>query len=355
MDVQKVTAFLIGIIAVFAIGFVLDVAQPVVLPLVIALLFSFLMTPAMNFLMKRWRFPRGPAIFLIIIIIFGIIFLLGWFVFSSAQSFVRQYSKYEARFDEIFTDIMASKYLAGLDLSENLFSGFNWQRTLRDSLFSISGSFMTFVGVTVIITIVLIFLFLETPHFKIKLSKAFPPHTSKRIGIMLEHITRQVSRYLGVKLFISFMTGMTVSVTLAIIGMDFPIIWGALAFLLNFIPQVGSIMFVAISILMSIVQFYPTITDPITVAITMTGIQLLFGQFLDPLMSGERLNLSPVIILASLVFWAWLWGVVGAFIAVPIAATIKIICANIPFLKPVSVLMGIGYKRKRRLFKKPRN
>jgi predicted PurR-regulated permease PerM len=72
-------------------------------------------------------------------------------------------------------------------------------------------------------------------------------------------------------------------------------------------------------------------------------------------MSGERLNLSPVIILASLVFWAWLWGVVGAFIAVPIAATIKIICTNIPFLKPVSVLMGTGYKRKLRLFKKPRN
>ena len=355
MDVQKVTAFLVGIIVVFAIGLVLDVAQPVILPLVIALLLSFLLTPAMNHLMKRWRFPRGLAILLIIILIFGIIFLLGWFVFSSVQSFVKQYGKYEARFEEIFTDIMSSRYLARLDISENLFSGFNWERTVREYLFSVSGSFMEFVGVTVIITIVLIFLFLETPHFKVKLSQAFPPHTSKRIGIMLEHITRQVSRYLGVKMFISFMTGLTVSVTLAIIGMDFPIIWGALAFLLNFIPQVGSIIFVVISILLSIVQFYPAIGDPITVAITMTGVQLLFGQFLDPLMSGERLNLSPVIILASLVFWAWLWGVIGAFIAVPIAATIKIICANIPFLKPVSVLMGTGYKRKLRLFKKPRN
>lgn len=352
MDVQKVTAFLVGIIVVFAIGLVLDVAQPVILPLVIALLLSFLLTPAMNFLMKRWRFPRGLAILLIIVLIFGIIFLLGWFVFSSVQSFVKQYGKYEARFEEIFTDIMSSRYLARLNISEDLFSGFNWKLTLRDYLFSVSGSFMTFVGVTVIITIVLIFLFLETPHFKVKLSQAFPPHTSKRIGIMLEHITRQVSRYLGVKMFISFMTGLTVSVTLAIIGMDFPIIWGALAFLLNFIPQVGSIIFVVISILLSIVQFYPSIADPVTVAITMTVVQLLFGQFLDPLMSGERLNLSPVIILASLVFWAWLWGVVGAFIAVPIAATIKIICANIPFLKPVSVLMGTGYKRRLRLFKK---
>jgi predicted PurR-regulated permease PerM len=136
--------------------------------------------------------------------------------------------------------------------------------------------------------------------------------------------------------------------------MDFPIVWGALAFLLNFIPQLGSIVFVIVVIVVGIVQFYPSITQPLTIGISMTGLQLLFGQFLDPLLSGERLDLSPVFVLASLLFWGWLWGVVGALIAVPIAATMKIVCANIPVLKPVSILLGTGYKRKLQLFKKKR-
>ncbi len=352
MDAQKFTAFLLGILAIIALGFVLDVTQTIILPFVIALLLSLLFTPIIRFLMKGFRIPRFLSIFFVIVFLSGFMFLIGWFVYSSIQSFVKEYSKYKLRLQEIIHDIINSRYLARFDIPDAIVTEFDLFDQITPHLFSISGSFANFVGVIIIVTIFLIFLFLETPHFKVKLTQAYPPHTSRRIGIMLEHITRQVSRYLGVKMLVSFLTGLSVSVTLGIIGMDFPIVWGALAFLLNFIPQIGSIIFVVVIMLMGVVQFYPSLAEPAAVTITMTALQLFFGQFLDPLMSGERLDLSPVVILLSLLFWGWLWGVVGAFIAVPIVATIKIFCANVPFLKPVNILMGTGYKSKIRLFKK---
>jgi predicted PurR-regulated permease PerM len=144
------------------------------------------------------------------------------------------------------------------------------------------------------------------------------------------------------------MTGFFVWLFLTIIGMDFPLIWGALAFFLNFIPNLGSIVFVVVVIIMAILQYYPELGMVVPVAISMTMTQLVIGNFLDPKMQGERLNLSPVVIIISLLFWGWLWGITGAIISVPIAAIIKIICENVPFLRPVSILMETGKERKRK-------
>ena len=346
MKQSRAAAISLGILAAIAVGVVLDLAQTVIVPLVIAILLSFILEPIIRFLMKKLKFPRIIAIILVILIIFGFFYLIGLFVYNSAQSFVREYPNYLEKFQEIFRDFN-QRYLSRLDIPDDLLAEIDWTDAIRDSIVSWSGSFMGFLGVLFIILIFLFFLFLENPLFKRKLKAAFPVHSSRRIGIVMEHIIRQVSRYLSVKFFISAFTGFLIWLSLTILGVDFPLIWATVGFFLNFIPNIGSIIVSVIIILVSIIQFYPTMGRVVAVAVSMITIQTVVGSILDPKLQGDRLNLSPVVILFSLLFWGWLWGVVGAILSIPITATIKIIFENVPTLKPAGILMGTGYKKRR--------
>jgi predicted PurR-regulated permease PerM len=134
---------------------------------------------------------------------------------------------------------------------------------------------------------------------------------------------------------------------LEFIGVDFAVTWGALAFFLNFIPTVGSILASIPPVLLALVQFYPSLWPAVITLLAVTTIQMGMGNALAPKVMGDQLNLSPVVVLLSLLFWGWLWGIVGALISIPIAAAIKIVCENIKTLHPISVMMGSGktYRR----------
>jgi predicted PurR-regulated permease PerM len=174
---------------------------------------------------------------------------------------------------------------------------------------------------------------------------AFNEETGKHIGRIIEHINQQVGRYINLKFFISLATGFLVWFFLTIIGVDFPLVWGVLAFLLNFIPSIGSFVLVVITITMGVIQFYPNMGKIIIVAIAMIGTQVTIGNFLDPRLQGRRLNISPLLILFSLIFWGWIWGVVGMFLSVPITVVIQIVCENIPALRPIAVMMESGHRK----------
>ncbi len=179
-----------------------------------------------------------------------------------------------------------------------------------------------------------------------KLKKAYPVKTGKRFIIVIEHITRQIGRYLVVKVIISSLTGFFVWMLLFFMGIDFPLVWGVLAFFLNFIPNIGSTVLVVFASIQALVQFYPSMGMFVAVLISMLAIQIVFGNILEPNIQGNSLNLSPVVILFCLIFWGWLWGIAGALLSVPITVIIKIVCENISFLKPVSIMIGTGTKKK---------
>jgi predicted PurR-regulated permease PerM len=126
-----------------------------------------------------------------------------------------------------------------------------------------------------------------------------------------------------------------------LIGVDFAVTWGALAFFLNFIPTVGSMIASIPPILVALVQF-DTFWPAVVTALALLTIQMVIGNGITPKVMGDQLNLSPVVVLISLVFWGWLWGIVGALLSTPIASAIKIVCENIDALKPISILMGSG-------------
>jgi len=345
MDTQKLIAFFLGVLVLFAIGAVFQLTQGVVLPLIIAMLLSFTLHPLVKLFMKI-GIPRIIAITIVVLLIIGLFYLVSLFLYSSIKNFIQEYPRYEKKLQLLINDLTGG-LLVRLDVSENWLTDLNWSAAIRPQIVTWSSGFMRFMGKVGITIIFLIFLLLENPYFRAKLKKAFPIHTARGVGIMLEHITRQIGRYLMVRLLISIATATITFVILISTGLDFPVIWTTVAFIFNFIPSIGSIFVVIVITLAAVVQFYPDLGTPIIIGILMATLQIGMGNFIEPKIQGDRLNLSPFIILASLLFWGWLWGVVGMLIAVPLMVAIKIICENISFLKPVSVLMGTGLTRRR--------
>jgi predicted PurR-regulated permease PerM len=340
MNSNAVSTGILGIIALILVGAVLKMMAAILLPLVIAVFLSFIVVPLVN-LLDKTRMARVLAIAIVILVLFGVMFLIFLFFQTSVNSFIREYPKYANRYLQIsgqIEELIRTRFNIQFDFSTDI----NWQGALRDYLLSFSGSLMTFFSSVLLILIFLIFLLLEKPLFKRKIARAFGESNGRRIGQILEHINQQVGRYINLKFFISLATGFFVWVFLTIIGLDFPLVWGVLAFLLNFIPSIGSFIFVVITIIMGVVQFYPLMGKMIAVAASMIGIQVIIGNILDPRLQGHRLNINPFLILFSLIFWGWIWGAAGMFLAVPIIVIIKIICENIPTLKPIAVLMESG-------------
>ncbi len=167
------------------------------------------------------------------------------------------------------------------------------------------------------------------------------------MGKIFAHLNSQIGRYLTVKLIISLCTGFCVWGAFKLIGTDFPLIWGVLAFILNFIPHIGSGFIIVTSAVLALIQFYPYLGKPVLVLLSTCVINMIFGNFLEPKFQGARLNLSPFLILFSLIFWGWLWGIVGMILAVPLTVIVKIVCENVPYLRPISILMGTGKRKKR--------
>ena len=335
------------ILAAIAIGLfavALDYAQPVLMPLVIAVLMSFVLSLGVAFL-QRLRVPRVVAITILILTILAVFSLVGLFFFNSIQSFIRIFPRYQGRMQELL-DAVTGGLNTRFGVPTTVLEDFDWTGVLSDYLLSLSGGFFNFASGLVVVTLFLVFLLLERPYMKAKLETAFESRTSERIGLVIGHINQQIGRYLTLKFLISAATGFIIWLSLTLIGMDFPVIWGFLGFVLNFIPNIGSTVHFVITSLMAVVQFVPDdVGKAVSVAVAMLTIQTIIGSFLDPRLQGHRLDISPFLILFSLILWGWLWGAIGMFLSTPITVAVKIVCANIPALKPISVLMGKGFGR----------
>ncbi len=140
-------------------------------------------------------------------------------------------------------------------------------------------------------------------------------------------ITDQVQRYVITKFLTSVLNGLSVGIILWIFGVDFLMVWAAFAFLLNFIPVVGSIIAVALPALMALVQF-ESVSYALLIALIVIVVQNIIGNFLEPKIFGNKLGLNPLVILLSLLLWGYIWGIVGILLSIPLTAIIKIIISR---------------------------
>ncbi len=217
----------------------------------------------------------------------------------------------------------------------------DWVAQVKNVLTSISSASVSVMGDVAMIVLYLMFLLMERSTIYPKVSAAFP-ESEEEAQTMVKNIGHQTSRYLSVKVLISAATGVLFYLTAIISGMDFPLVWGVLAFLLNFIPTIGSIVVTVIASFMAAIQFLPQWSKIFVIFFVFLAIEMILGNVIDPKLQGVQLNLSPLVILIMLSLWGYVWGIVGMFLAVPITSVIQLICANIPSMRPIAILLSSG-------------
>jgi AI-2 transport protein TqsA len=333
------TALSLGILAIIAIGAVLKATEGVVIPLLIAWLLSYLLAPPVNFLVRRLRFPAPIAVAFVVILLLLTSWGAGIVIQQRLLAFAKAFPEYQDKIAALF-----AHYGKRLDIPAFAVKDLDWTAQIGSVVLRTSRFFITFATNSILVLIFLVFMLLAKPYANDKLRAAFSPVRADALIDITNTISRQIGAYLGALFVISLVTGLIVWGVLAWMGVEFAFTWGLLAFVLNFIPTLGSIVASIPPILMALVQFSPEVWPVVGVALTLLAIHQIIGNLIAPKVYGDRLNLSPVVILLFLVFWGWLWGIIGALLAVPIAAAIQIALSQIPALAPLAVLMGSGKK-----------
>lgn len=341
----RVLTALVAVIALIMVGAVLKFAQAVVIPLIFAWLLSHLLGPVVNFLARR-HVPSGVSAGIII----GFLLILTWWAATrltvNAQSLFDSLPDYIAGLGNLLKELVEKlKLRLGDNVPENIDAQVNEFLTyLRGLLLQFGATLLSvvpnFLSKAVLVLVFLLFLLLEKPYARKKILAAFPRATADKVCSVQEHISTRISQYLAVQTLISIVTGVLVWATCRVFGVSGAISWGILTFCLNYIPTLGSIVASVPPILIAFIQ--TSYWNAMGVGVTILIIQQIMGNVITPKMLGDRLDISPVVILMSLLFWGWLWGPVGALLSVVIISAIKIICENIEALKPLAILMRAG-------------
>jgi len=338
MAESKVARISLIIIVLFISGIILKLAKPILFPFFLALFISYAISPLLD-LMIRLKFPKALAIVLILIFTFAFLYLLGLLLYSSGKYFASELPKYSEKINSLISDFAdsLSRLPVKIDVP-GLVSQFNVEK-VANFLVATLGSFLSFLTNLLLVFVFVIFILAGRDKVARKIARAFAEERATYVTRVLESINHQIQKYLAVKTFLSLLNGALVALILVIFGVDFALLLGFVTFILNFIPSIGSIIATIIPVIIAFVQFGNSLT-PLWVLIAIAGTDAVLGNFVDPKLMGQSLDLSPLLVVFTLIFWGWLWGVPGMVLSVPLLAVIKIIFENIPSLQFLAVLMS---------------
>ncbi len=333
---QRILQIMAIIVIAIAIAFILKTLKNIFVPIMLAIFISYLFAPISEKLAKI-KIPRVVSLFIIL----GVIGVVGrYFVqilINNTREFIDFYPTLESQALNTLTRWLRQYLHIEAVGVQSIMQSSRVQELLSSSV-RIS---VSFVGKFALTLLILLFIYLTYGNYPNLIKQAFG-RDSKRLGDVFEivrNINHQITQYFIVKTLISLGTGGLTGIACAILGIKFAALWGFLAFLLNYIPYIGSFVAIVLPIILSVLQF-PHSYKPFVTGGVLFGIQLFMGNYLDPEMMGNKFNLSPIVIIFSLFFWGYVWGIVGTFLAVPITAMIKIFMQNIEPLQPIAVLMS---------------
>ena len=330
----------IAIIIAFA---VFKIAASVLIPLAIALMLSIVIEPLIIVLNKRLHLPKFLCIILIMLGALVAIASIGTLLVNSFRTILTQYPRYESRFLIIYETIASMFNLPfneDISLFKNLWDQAVVRSFVQNITLSLSSTIFQFLKDTLVVFLFIFFFLSEMRFFRDKLKAALADIMPNSFISAFTDVVAQIARYISVKFYISLLTGILVYLGTLLIGLDFPVIWGFIAFVLNFIPTFGSIISGILTSVFALVQFWPEPAPVILTVLLMLGVNMILGNIVEPKIQGRNLGLSPFVIIVSLSVWGWIWGFAGMVLAVPIMVVIKIICENIEILHPVSILLG---------------
>ncbi|MGB9906067.1 MAG: AI-2E family transporter [Candidatus Saccharicenans sp.] len=338
MSESRLTRVSLVIIVLFITGIILKIARPILLPFLVALFISYAVSPLLDWLIKL-KLPKTVAIILILILTFSLLYLFGLLLYSSGKYFASEFPKYNRQIDSFTAELLTwLEHLPFKVSVPTIISQLNVEK-ITGWLLGTLGSFLSFITNLLLVFVFVVFILAGRDKLPAKLSLALAEDRALYLNRMVAGINRQIQKYLAVKTVTSLLTGALTVLVLVIFGVDFALLLGFLSFVLNYIPSIGSIIAVLLAGLMAFFQFGNSLV-PVWVLLFLTIIQTVIGNFIDPKLMGRTLDLSPLLVIFSLIFWGWLWGVAGMFLAVPLLAVFKIIFENVPALKFLATLMS---------------
>ena len=330
-----VMRFLLATAALIVIIAGMRVAAPILVPFLLALFIAVISAPPL-FWLQRKGLPTLLALVLVIGAIVGVVLLLALLVGTSLDNFSRALPDYQARLQEYMTSAIAWLSGHGIEVSaERARSAFDPGAVMRLANSMLSGLGGVLSNVFLILFTV-IFILLEASSFPVKL-RAVLRDAEVRLGHFAALIDG-VKRYVAIKSVISLMTAIVIGIWLAILGVDFVVLWAVLAFFLNFVPNIGSIIAAVPAVLVAFIQL-GTGTALLT-ALGYVVVNVVVGNIVEPRVMGRGVGLSVLVVFLSLVFWGWVLGPVGMLLSVPLTMMVKLALEGSEETRGIAILLG---------------
>lgn len=334
------------ILTVLALLYTLRFAQAFFLPIVLAILLNFLLSPVVRLLRNALRIPEPLGAAVVVIVMLGVIAFGVYQLTPAATAWVARAPESMATIQRRIRPLQkpveqvtkaAEQVEQATDMDKK-----TPQVEIKGPSFTrqVFGGTTAMLSTSLVVIFLAYFLLASGELFLQKLVGVLPNLKDKKTAVRIVRETEsQVSTYLVVTTLINIGVGVVTGVALAVLGMPNPILWGVIAGVLNFVPYVGGLVNTVILALAAFLSFEET-GRALLVPIVFTVINILEGNLITPWILGRKMRLNTVAVFVGLVFWWYVWGIPGAIMAVPIMATIKIACDHIDSLRPVGEFLA---------------
>jgi len=331
----KRVPILISLAAICIIIAGMKAAAPILNPLFLSIFIAVICLPPLAWLNNK-GISSSLAVFLVVGALFVVVGGLGIYVASSIDAFTRQLPAYQRNLHQQSAFLVHWLSERGV---EHAFDISMLNEFDASKLMKFVGRFITSMGTVFadmfLIQLTAIFILFESYILPKKIYAAFGEsdlsHNSREI-------IRSINQYLAIKAVTSLVTGLLIAVWLSIIGVDFPVLWGVIAFMLNFVPTIGSIIAAVPTVLLSLVQL--GVDSSLLVMLGYFLVNMLVGNVWEPRIMGKGLGLSTLVVFLSLTFWGWVFGSVGMLLSVPFTMIAKIILERNPETHWIAILLG---------------
>ena len=310
-------------------------AAGIMVPFLVAIFIAIICTPPL-FWMQNKGVPKLAAISLIVLVLISIGYWLVVFVGASVADFTASLTMYQRQIIEESATVIQWLRGRGIVISEEMIHEYLDPTVAMQLAARVLTAISAVLTNAFLIFITVLFILLEASGMPVKYRAAFKSPEKSLEGI--RRFTKSVNHYLALKTVFSLATGILISIWLAILGVEYALLWGLTAFLLNFVPNIGSIIAAIPAITVALIQlgFWPAATA----GAGYLFVNLLIGNFLEPRFMGSGLGLSTLVVFLSLVFWGWVLGPVGMLLSVPLTMIFKIAMESQEETRWVAVMLG---------------
>ena len=342
MPVSRTVSISLVIIATVVVFYVLSVGRELLVPFAVAVMIWYIIN-ALSRVYGRWLLRgKQSTNWLTLLLALATIVLVAGMLVDMVQANIARVAEavpgYRANLERILNKVVkwtGTEQLPSISqLIDTIELGVG---PMVSRLLSAATGILSNAG---LIVIYVIFLLVEQKTFTGKLDFLFTePKSRESAAQLLSHMQSDIQTYISIKTLMSLTTGLLSYVVLVFVGVDYAEFWAFTIFLLNYIPTIGSIVATVFPALLTLIQF-DTLYPFLAVAAGLTGVQFIIGSLVEPKLMGGSLNLSPLIMLLSLVLWGSVWGIAGMFLSVPITVILMIVLAHFSSTRPIAVLLS---------------